>query len=464
MAVPRPTRPLPQTESQLGGPIARTFRVPGVWLGLASTALIGWTAMNPEWASGMAGWGVSSAGAPAVPFDRLLIAVGVIGLIVAWWLVRPFRTSVHLPTTLAIWCLPLLLVAPVLTRDACAYADLGWMLTQGLNPYTVGIGTSPGPFTAQVDPFWVGTGTAYPPLALEIARIIVVVTHATPYWTVVAMRVPVLVSVGVMVWVVPKLAEAFNLPKDQVTWLAVLNPLVVVYLVGGMHNDAPMIAVTLVAVWLVTRWPQAWMSLLVAPIVIGVAMALKQQAGLAVIAVAGLPVMAQLGLRTPPARVVLLAARTVVAAVVAAASFAVISLVTGLGFGWVHWLNVMGKAGTLAPLALISKWLSAIVAAHGGDPARFMSAAGVVTVVIVVGVVVWLFIRFADRPLVVTAWGALAVAVLGQALHPWYLPWGLALFGITRTSTRQRRWVWGVVIAFVVVYTLQTAFFHTEKV
>ena len=420
--------------------------------------------MNPEWASGATGWGVPSAGSPPVPFDRLLVGIGVLGLIAAWWLVRPGRTRVHLPTTLVLWCLPLLLVAPVLTRDACAYADIGWMLTQGLNPYTVGIGTTAGPFTAQVDPFWVGTGTAYPPLALEIARVIVVVTHATPYWTVVAMRVPVVVSVGVMLWVVPKLAEHFGLPSAHVVWLTVLNPLVIVYLVGGMHNDAPTIAVTLVAIWLVTRWPREWMSLLVAPVVVGVAMALKQQAGLAVIAVAGLPVMAQLALRTPLARVALLAGRTAIAAVVAVASFVCITLASGLGFGWVQWLNVMGKAGTMAPLALISKRLSVIVAANGGDPVSFMHDAGVVTIVIVAVVVAWLFIRFADRPLFATAWAALAVAVLGQALHPWYLPLGLALFGVTRTSTLQRRWVWGVVIAFTVAYTIQTAFFHTAEV
>jgi len=451
MAVPRP------------GSFAQTLRQPGVWLGFLATALIGWNAMSPDWSVGGIGWGVSGVAVPPIPYDRLLVGVGVVGLIAAWWLVRPFRVDVNLPLTLAVWCLPLLLVAPVLTRDASAYADIGWMLQHGLNPYIVGIGTSSGPFAGQVDPFWAGTGTAYPPLALEVARIIVAVTHAQPYWTVVAMRVPVLVSVGVMLWVVPKLARAFDLPPDQASWLVVLNPVMVVFFVGGMHNDAPMVAVTLVALWLVTRWPQAWMSLLVAPAAVGVAMAFKQQGGLAVVAVAGLPVMAQLAAHTRLGRVGLLAGRTVIAAIVASATFAVISLVTGLDFGWTHWLNVMGKAGTLAPLAFVSKRLAVVVGAHGGDPARFLQDAGLVTVVIVVLVVAWLFIHFADRPLCVTAWGALAVAVLGQALHPWYLPWGLAMFGLTQSSTRQRRWVWGVTLAFTVVYTFQTAFFHNAK-
>ena len=56
------------------------------------------------------------------------------------------------------------------------------------------------------------------------------------------------------------------------------------------HNDTLMAGVVVSALWLsVQTVPRISASLVLAPIVIGLAMALKQQAGLAVLAAAGLP-------------------------------------------------------------------------------------------------------------------------------------------------------------------------------
>ena len=445
-----------------------TLRDPWVWLGLAGTAAMAWGGTNDEFSFSPDGWPnqvVKALGAAAFqPLDKILIVLGAIALTTGWWHVRPTRTRppVHTGLTLTLWCLPLLLVPPLLSPDATLYADVGWTANAGADPYLVGLGTLGGPYAVQVDPLWAGNGVAYPPLAVILARAMVALAGADPYWGFVAMRLPVVASVAVMFAVMPKLAVAFGLHLRRTMWLGLLNPLLVIHIVGGAHNDAPMIAVTLVAIWLAVRWPRAWMSLLVAPVVVGVAMALKQQGGLAVVAVAGLPVAARLASLPRWPRLRTLGWRTATATAVTCASFAAICLASGLGFGWIRWLDLMGKAWTPAPLALLSKLGTWAWQFGGGDADAFARAAGLVCTAILAVVVLGIVVRFADRPMHAVAWGALAVAILGEAMHPWYLPWGLALLGLLPLTQKQRRWVWGLALAFTVWNAFQTVIWHGQ--
>ncbi len=195
---------------------------------------------------------------------------------------------------------------------------------------------------------------------------------------------------------------------------------------------------------------------------VGLAMAFKQQGGLAVIAVAGLPVAARLAALPLGRRLWLLGWRTAVATVVTLVTFVLVSLATGLGFGWLQWLDLMGLAGTPAPLALLSKgapssgsWAAAPTPASSSRPDASAR-------VILLLVLVWIGVRFADRPLSLVAWGSLAIAVLGQALHPWYLPWSLALLALVPLTRRQRYWVFGFAIAFCIWNAIQTVIWHGQ--
>ena len=58
-------------------------------------------------------------------------------------------------------------------------------------------------------------------------------------------------------------------------------------------------------------------------------------------------------------------------------------------------------------------------------------------------------------------WG-LAVAILGQSMHPWYLPWALAFLGLGPLTRRQRALVGGFVMAFVIWNTIQTVVWHGQ--
>jgi hypothetical protein len=144
-------------------------------------------------------------------------------------------------------------------------------------------------------------------------------------------------------------------------------------------------------------------------------------------------------------------------------TFVGICLATGLGFGWLRWLDLMGLAGTPAPLALISKGGALVVQVLGGDPENFLRVAGLVSTAILLAVGVWIVVTFADRPLAAVGWGSLAIAVLGQALHPWYLPWSLALLGLVPLTRTQRRWVYGLALAFAIWNAFQTVIWHGQR-
>lgn len=446
-------------------PIAAALRNVFVWLGVAGTAMVAWGSTNPEYS--FAGYWpndtVMALGALVpIPLNRILIGGGTLLLSWAWWRLRPNGTSTVPPAwlVLALWSLPLLLVPPVLSNDAVLYADLGWITLNGLDPYTVGLASAGGPFAAQVDPLWAGSTVAYPPLTLLLDAGIVALSGADPYWSVVAMRIPVLASLVVIALLIPRIAVAMGMRPRGALWLGLLNPLLVLHFVGGAHNDAPMVALTLTAIWLVLVVPRTWMSLLVAPVVVGVAMAFKQQGGLAVVAVAGLPVAATLVDLPPVRRVLLLGWRTAVAALVTIATFVGICLASGLGFGWTGGLDLMGLAPTPAPLAALAKAGAALAGATGGDPEAFLRVAGLVGTAILAVVLAWILVVFADRPLAAVAWGSLAIAVLGQALHPWYLPWSLALLALVPLTRWQGRLVFGLALAFVNWNAIQTAIWH----
>jgi len=122
----------------------------------------------------------------------------------------------------------------------------------------------------------------------------------------------------------------------------------------------------------------------------------------------------------------------------------------------------MGKAMTPAPLALLSKAGAWLYSSSGGDPETFLRVAGLVSTGVLVVVLAVILIHFADRPLSGVAWGSLALVVLGQAMHPWYLPWSLALLGLVPLTRRQRRWVWGLALAFTVWNAFQTVVWHGQ--
>ncbi len=447
-------------------------------LGFVASFLIAWGSMNGEFSFNDSGWPsatVNAIGALArQPLDRIFIVAGVILLCWVWYRLRP-RTDqpwVSNPGLLvAVWSLPLLLVPPVLSPDAVLYADTGWILMQGQSPYETGLAQAGGPFALYVDPLWAGNGVAYPPLALRVHQLVVAATGVHPYWSIVAMRIPALVGVALIGFLIPRIVAGLNPGATEhelsfldarAQWWAWLNPMLLVHFVGGIHNDALMAGFSLLAVWVVLRWRHWAVNWLLAPALVGVAMALKQQAGLTVLAVAGLPILAQLESTPLPRRLWLLGRRTAGVTAVALVSFAGVSWASRLGFGWVEWMNLMGEAQTPAPFGLLNHGGSAVIEWLGHDPAAWKSAVGTASTVVLLSTLAWIVIRWSDRPFMAVGWSSLAVAVLGQALHPWYLPWSLVFLGLGPLSRTQRWWAGGLIMGFLVWNAFQTVIWHGQ--
>ena len=437
-------------------------------IGLLGTALIGWGSCHPEFAFGSDGWpsaAVNAIGsALPLPWNRLAVVIGVLLLVAAWWLARPGAADPtyrrRLLIAAALWSVPLLVVPPVLSADAVLYADLGWIVNQGQNPYVVGLTGAGGPYAPHVDPLWAGNGVAYPPLALLTDAVVVRLVGFATYAGIIAMRLPALLSLAVIAWVLPRLATRLDVDADRALWWGLVNPLVIVHFVGGAHNDAAMIALALVGLWVGLRGEHWAYGLVGGPAVIGVAMAFKQQAGLAVIACAGLPIAARLAALPPVRRLTILAARTAVATLVAALVFVAVSLASGLGFGWTKWLSLMGKAGTAAPFSVIAQVGERLIERFGGDPTGWLAAVGAISTLTLLAALVWIAVRFCDRPLALVAWGSLAVSGLGQSMHPWYIPWSIVLLALIPLTRRQFGWVTAFMVGFVSWNAVQTVVWH----
>ena len=432
---------------------ASPWRLPGVWVGFVGAVLVGVGACSNDFSFNAAGWGVGPIASLAAAIDRptgnLLVASGCLLLSAGWIVLVPRAGRRAAPPQLWwLWAAPLLLVPPVMSGDPFLYADLGWIMAHGGNPYVDVLGSFGGPFDPFVDRFWAGNGVAYPPLALEINRLAAQLGGMHPYWGVVAQRVPAVAGVALMAAFLPRLADQLGRDRQWALWLGVLNPITIVHLIGGAHNDTLMVGVVVFALWLsVQRVPVVSASLVLAPIVIGLAMALKQQAGLAVIAAAGLPVAVRIAQLPWVQRVAVLGWRTAVATVVALGTFVVVSLATGLGFGWTHWLSQMGRARTMTlSVAISDAWMWT-----GHDVTRLVST--VLAVAAIAGLAALLLLR-PERPLEITAWGSLLVLFIGQALHPWYVGLSLALLALLPLSRTAARWVVFVTIGYLLAYAL----------
>ena len=436
---------------------ASFWRLPGVWIGLVGSTLVGLGATSNGFSFNPDGWGVGPIAWLATTIDRstgnLLIALGCVLLSLGWLLLVPGPGRPAVPAWLwLVWSVPLLIVPPVMSGDPFLYADLGWILHQGGNPYVDVMGSMGGEFAASIDPFWAGNGVAYPPLSLEVNRLMIAVGGFHPYWGVIAQRLPALAGMGLLAAFLPRLADQLRVDRQWAVWLGVLNPIAIVHLVGGAHNDTLMAGVVVFAIWLsVQRVPRVSASLVLAPIVIGLAMALKQQAGLAVIAAAGLPVAAQLVRLSRPQRVAVLGWRTAVAAVVALTTFVAVSLSTGLGFGWTNWLSQMGRARTLT----LSIAISDAFAWTGVD---LTNAANTLLALLAVGGLVFLLVTRPERPLEVTAWGSVFVLFIGQALHPWYVGLSLALIALLPLRRGTARWVVFTTIGYLMAYCVNNLY------
>ncbi len=420
--------------------VIAAIRLAPVRLGLLGTTLLALGALSPAYLPQASPyWPVMRALGLDTEWARIMATALVIGavnlLILAWYRLRPAVYHDAKPwAILCWWAIPLVAAPPIFSHDAYSYAAQGWLIENGMNPYEVSPGVLPGTFADQVAWLWRYTPAPYGPLALTLAHWLDQLAGFNPYYSAVAQRIPALIGVALIVHFLPRIARQIGIDPHQTAWFSAINPLLVIDLIGGAHNDALMLGLIAVAIsWAYQGWH--WPAV----VALGVGMAVKQPALLAAFPVA------VIGSNWASWRwrdLVRFLPRALSTLGGVLAVFAAISWATGLGFGWLNAVSVPGMIVTLAPFSLIG-WvcqqvflaLGMTAAAATVIPLLQTISLGIAAVLMVV-----LAVRFGrTEPLRFLAWAYLTFAVLGPALHTWYLLWGALFLPLAQVRDRVLR-------------------------
>ena len=121
-------------------------------------------------------------------------------------------------------------------------------LTGRARPLQGGAGVRAGawPRVHAVGPsLWRETPAPYGPLFLWIGRGISALTGENIVAAVLCHRLVVLIGVGLIVWATPRLARRCGVAEVSALWLGAANPLLIMHLVAGIHNEALMLGLML---------------------------------------------------------------------------------------------------------------------------------------------------------------------------------------------------------------------------
>ena len=390
---------------------------------------------------------------PAVTVvDYLLAALFLVpcaGLLFAWWRIGP--RFPHPVVATVLWALPLLACPLLFSFDVNAYLTQGWMVLGSHDPYVMTLGEPrlPG-ITVGAD--WVDTTSVYPAGALLIFAAVFWASGGLPWLGILLFRLLHLACLLVVAWAVKRVAPRVGVPVNTALWAGIATPLLILQWIGGLHNDAVLVALIALAVLVATRG--GWSGLLLGGALIGLSLTVKQSG-----AAAGLGIVALAWAASPGRDWWRLAGRAAAAGAVAVGVFVGVSLGSGLGFGWNN-----PTAGS--PLAVMSdsplSWVIQVMRFLGQE-ASLTPVMRVLTLVAGLAVLtawVWLVARFGPRPgepgrpWVVLLGGLLAFALLGPALQPWYFTWVAPFVALALPGRRwQRIWLSATVVVVMAAST-----------
>ena len=429
------------------------------WLGAVGTCLIGF--------AGIGGGALPVVENPWLDFPlgaemgRMMLAanslvlIGVGLLVTAWLAMAPFvgaspgaarGARIGTPEiirTFIAWVIPLVATAPLFTQDIYSYLANGSIVRQGLDPYAFGpvevLGVEH--HLARSVPFiWAHSPSPYGPVALGTAAVISSLTGDSIFWGVIAHRAVSIAGILAASWGVLTLARRCGVAGPAALWLGILNPLTVLHMVGGIHNEAIMMGLLLVGLEMGLRGIDrleagnraGWSLFALSAAVISCAGMVKV-IGFLALGFTGMALARHLRARRPGdaggARSILAAAalQSLVLMVTAIA----VSLVSGIGLGW-----VTGQGGA----AQIRSWLSLttdIGVAGGflsmqlglGDHTDAMLSvtrwAGLAVATAFATRMLWATYRGTIHPVGGLGVSTIALVILFPVVHPWYPLWAI---------------------------------------
>lgn len=375
----------------------------------------------------------------------LLFYGGLIGLVRAWLLLRRHHLRAGLSLggltlILAAWALPLLVGPPLGSRDVYAYAAQGRLAAEGYDPYHTGparLGPDD-PVLAPVDPIYHEAPAPYGPLFVFTSSAIAQVTGDKVVVAVLAFRLIAVLGLLIAAVAVFDLAQGMGRDPVDALVLAFANPLVLLHLVSGAHNEAMMLAFLMsgVAIGLRPRWRPVGLALC------ALAAAIKLPA------IMGVAFLAWVWVKEAPS----LRQRALRVAVAGAEAFAVIALagrLTGWGWGWVD--AITHAAPVDAYLSITRVLGGGFSVLTGRDPVQVLKVARLSGMALAFGLSGLLLFRGSRRWPVALAWSLVIWAMLYPTTQPWYLTWGIMLLAASSAGQRNRTLVTGCVVAAFVV-------------
>ncbi|MGW3355179.1 polyprenol phosphomannose-dependent alpha 1,6 mannosyltransferase MptB [Streptomyces bungoensis] len=396
-------------------------------LGLAGTAAL---ALGGETAGALPVRDLLAPASARAAAGVVGVYFGVVLLIAAWALLGRLVHGPRPPApralllVLVVWAAPLLLAPPLFSRDVYSYLAQGAMVDAHLDVYAQGPARLGGPLAGEVAPVWRNTAAPYGPAFLAVASALSGLTRGGLPAGLLGMRLVALLGVALMAAALPRLARHSGTDPAAALWLGALNPLVLLHLVAGAHNDAVMLG--LLGPGLVAargRWP------VLAAVLVTLAALVKAPAALGLLAVVALQVRS--GRR--PLRAGL------TTAAVSAATTVTATAAAGTGYGWIHALTTPVSPHNWALTSLLGRATGALLGRLGSGLAPLAVPAwhllGLAATAVAV-VLIWLRLR--PRPVYALGLSLLAVAVLGPAIRPWYVLWGLFLIAAAAPSTPVR--------------------------
>jgi hypothetical protein len=399
-------------------------------LGLAGTAFL---ALGGETAGALPVQDLLAPASVQAALGLVGVYFGVVLLIAAWVLLGRLVRGPQPPTpralllVLAVWTAPLLLAPPLFSRDVYSYLAQGAMVDHHMDVYTQGPAQLGGPLADEVAPMWQHTGAPYGPAFMALASALSGLTRGQLPAGLLGMRLVALLGVALMAVALPRLARHSGADPAAALWLGALNPLVLLHLVAGAHNDALMLG--LLGLGLVAARAERPAGGVLGAVLVTLAALVKAPAALGLLAVVALQVRS--GRRPLPA-VLTAAAASAVTTVAATA-------VAGTGYGWIGALTTPVSPHNWALTSLLGRATGALLEHLGSSLAPLAVPAwhllGLAATAVAVALI-WLRLRVG--PVYALGLSLLTVAVFGPAIRPWYMLWGLFLIAAAAPSTSVR--------------------------
>ena len=468
------------------------------WVGTVGALLIG--------LGGLGAGALPVVGNPfgELPFGQLMgrmlvsssamVFIGVGLIVIAWLLLAVMagtpllfhRLSAHPPQHLLkpaqvwsiffSWTLPILVTAPLFTQDIYSYIANGSIVVQGLDPYSAGpvqlLGADD-PLARSVPFIWANSPSPYGPVALGIAAVISIITNDSIVAAVILHRITSLLGVVAAGWAITALAKRCRFHPATALWLGILNPLTILHLIGGIHNESLMLGFVLVGMELVLRgidkleastslsmstaWP-GWLLTFLGGTLISAAGMVKVT-GFIGLGFAGMALARFLFRRTSMKQWLSISAAAGYFLSVLILSIGAFTLASGIGLGW-----VTGQGGA----ATIRSWLS--ISTDVGVASGFMGmmlglgdhteailsvtrAAGVLAAAAFMVRMLFATFRGVMHPIGGLGVSTLVLVILFPVVHPWYILW--AIFPLAAWANR---WffryavvIYSAVMSFVVL-------------